>query len=86
MRKRNLWGVLAALAVFYAARMALKMAGDVRRYNHILSLSNEGTVQQELPELMLQVMKRERQTVKEWMNFIKSAPRDLARYMKIESL
>lgn len=86
MNKRNIWGALAALAALYAARMALKMAQDVRRYNHILSLSNEGTVQEEFPELMIQVMKREKQTLKEWMTFMKSAPKDLARYMKIESM
>lgn len=86
MNKRNIWGALAALAALYAVRMTLKMAQEVRRYNHILSMSNEGTVQQEFPELMLQVMKQERQTGKEWMNFMKSAPKDLARYMKIESM
>lgn len=86
MRKRNLWGAVAALAALYAARMAFKMAADLRRYNHILSLSNEGTVRDELPELMIQVMKSERQTVKEWMNFMTSFPKDLARYMKIESM
>jgi DNA-binding transcriptional regulator YbjK len=86
MRKRNLFTALAVLAALYSARMALKMAGDLRRYNHILSLSNEGTVQEEFPELMVQVMKREKQTLKEWMNFITSVPKDIARYMKIESL
>jgi hypothetical protein len=86
MNKRRVWGALAALAALYAARMALKMAEDMRRYNHILSLSNEGTVQQELPELIVQVMKHEKQTVKEWMNLMKSAPKDIARYMKIESM
>jgi hypothetical protein len=86
MNKRRFWGAVAALAALYAVRMTLKMAEDLRRYNHILSLSNEGTVQQEMPELAMQVMKREKQTVKEWMNFMKSAPKDFARYMKIESM
>jgi thymidylate synthase ThyX len=85
-KKRKFWGAIAALAALYAVRMALKMAEDLRRYNHILSLSNEGTVQQEMPELAMQVMKHEKQTVKEWMNFMKSAPKDLARYLKIESM
>lgn len=86
MRKRNLWGAVAALAALYAIRMTIKMVEDVRRYNHILSMSNEGTVQEEFPELMRQVMTRERQTLKEWMNFMKSAPKDIARYIKIESM
>ena len=86
MRKRNLWGAVAALAALYAIRMTIKMAEDLRRYNHILSMSNEGTVQEEFPELMRQVLTRERQTLKEWMNFMKSAPKDIARYMKIESM
>jgi hypothetical protein len=86
MRKRNLWGAVAALAALYAIRMTIKMVEDLRRYNHILSMSNEGTVQEELPELLRQVITRERQTLKEWMNFMKSAPKDIARYMKIESM
>jgi hypothetical protein len=86
MRKRTLWAPLAAIAVLASARMALKMAHDYRRYNHILSLSNEGTVQEEFPELMVQVMKREKQTLKEWLTLMKSFPKDLARYMKIESM
>ena len=86
MRKRNLWGAVAALAALYAIRMTMKMMEDVRRYNHILSMSNEGTVQEELPELLRQIMTRERQTLKEWLTFLKSAPKDFARYMKIESM
>ena len=86
MRKRNLWGAVAALAALYAIRMTMKMMEDLRRYNHILSMSNEGTVREEMPELMRQVMKSEKQTLKEWMNFMKSAPKDIARYMKIESM
>ena len=86
MTKRNCWGAVAVLAVLYSARMALKMAHDLRRYNDILSLSNEGTVQDEMPELMLQVRKRERQTAKEWMNFLKSLPKDLAREAKMWSM
>jgi hypothetical protein len=86
MNKRRIWGAVAALAALYAIRMSIKMLEDLRRYNHILSLSNEGTVQEEFPELMVQVMKQERQTVREWMKFMTSWPKDLARYMKIESM
>lgn len=86
MKKRSIWGVFGVLAALYLARAALKMAGEIKRYNHILSMSNEGTVFDETPELLVQIMKQERQTVKEWMNFMKSAPGDLARYMKIESM
>jgi hypothetical protein len=86
MRKRNLWTVVGVLAALYTTRMALKLAGEYRRYNHILSMSNEGTVQEEFPELMVQVMKNEKQTLKEWKNLMMSAPKDIARYMKIESM
>jgi len=86
MNKRNLWGAVAALAALYAVKIAMKMAHDLRRYNHILSLSNEGTVFEETPELLLQVKKQQRQTFKEWKNLIKSVPKDVARYMKIESM
>jgi hypothetical protein len=86
MKKKHIWAALAALAALYATKMTLKMAQDVKRYNHILSLSNEGTAQEEFPELMLQVLKQQKQTIKEWKNFMKSAPKDLLRYMKIESM
>jgi hypothetical protein len=86
MKKRNLWGAVAALAALYAVKMVMKVTHDVRRYNHILSMSNEGTVAEEAPELLLQVMKQERQTLREWLNFIRSAPKDFARYLKIESM
>jgi hypothetical protein len=86
MKKRTIWGAIAALGVLYAARMGMQMMHDLKRYNHILSLSNEGTVQDEMPELLLQVAKREKQTGKEWMTFFKSFPKDVARYLKIESM
>lgn len=86
MRKRNVLAALATLGALYAVREALKMAGEVRRYNHILSMSNEGTVSQELPELMIMAAKQQKQTAKEWMALMRSAPKDLMRYLKIESM
>lgn len=86
MKKRNVLRLAAVIAALYAAKTAIRYSQEVRRYNHILSLSNEGTVSEELPELMLQVLRREKQTLKEWMRFMTSFPKDLARYLKIESM
>lgn len=85
MRKKALWGV-AILAGLYALRFSLKTSEELRRYNHILSLSNEGPVSQEIPDLMAEVLKQQRQTLAEWMNFVQSAPRDLMRYLKIGTM
>jgi hypothetical protein len=86
MKKRNIWGAVAALAALYAIRMSLKMFEDLRRYNHILSLSNEGTVQEEFPELFVQIKAREKQTLKEWMNLMKAAPKDVMREIKMMTM
>lgn len=86
MRKRKVLGALAALGAIYTLRAALKMASDTRRYNHMRSLSNEGTFQDDFRDLMMQVMDSERQTGREWVNFMKSAPKDLARYIRIGSM
>lgn len=86
MNKKNVWGAIAALAALYVARMAYKMTMEARRYNDILAMSNEGTLQDELPGLMVQIMAGQKQTVKEWMSFMKTAPSDLVRYMKIEAM
>lgn len=86
MKKRYIFGVLALAAVAYAVRMALKMGRDLERYNRILSMSDEGTVQQEAPELLLQLAKQQAQTIKEFQNFARSAPKDALRYLKIESM
>ena len=86
MNKKTLWRTMLALGALYALRMGVKMAGEVNRYNKILAMSNEGTVSDEIPELTLQILKSERQTVREWMNFMMSAPKDLMRYIKIESM
>jgi hypothetical protein len=86
MNKRPIWGAVAALAALYIARVTLKTLDDLRRYNHMLAMSNEGTFQQELPELLPMAVKQQRQSLNEWMEFIRSAPRELLRYLKIESM
>jgi hypothetical protein len=86
VNKKNIWGAIAALGALYLLRMGFKMASELKRYNAILAMSNEGTVSEEMPEVMLQVMKQERQTLREWGNFMQSAPKDLMRYLKIESM
>ena len=84
MRKRAIARTLAIAAALYAAKFVLTMAAELRRYDHLRSLSNEGPVMQETPEIAMQVMRGQRLTVKEWMMFFKSLPKDVARYAKIE--
>ena len=86
MRKRMVWGPIAAIAALYLTRLGFKLAGEWRRYDKILAMSNEGTVAQEFPELMVQIVTQQKQTLKEWKNFLRSAPKDLARYLKIETM
>lgn len=86
MKKRYILGALALLAAAYVARLALKTSQDIDRYNRMLSMSDEGTVQQEAPELLRQVVTQQGQTIKEFANFARSAPKDAARYAKIGSM
>lgn len=86
MTKKIVFGAIAALAAFYTVKMTLKMRHDLKRYNHILSLSDEGTVQEEFPELMLQLAKQETQALKELQTFARKVPKDVKRYMKIEAM
>lgn len=86
MKKKTFWGGLAILAGLYALRFGLKTAEELRRYNHIRSLSDDGTVADEAPELVKKVVRGQGDTLKEWMNFLQSAPKDLARYLKIETM
>ncbi len=86
MKKRMLWGPLAAIAALYAIGVALRAADDMRRYNRILAMSDEGTVAQELPGLMIETVKEERAAVTEWMRFLVTFPGDLLRYFRMESL
>jgi hypothetical protein len=84
MKKRAIARTLAIAAALYMAKLALTMAGELRRYNHIRSLSNEGPVMEETPEVMMQVMRQQRQALKDWIAFFKALPKDIARYAKIE--
>jgi|GEM_PF-4148585 len=86
MRKRTIVKTLAVAGVLYLAKFALTMAGELRRYDHLRSLSNEGPVMQEAPEITMQVVRGQRLIVKEWIMFFKSLPKDVARYVKIESM
>jgi hypothetical protein len=87
MKKRSLLGTVAAIAgTVYFTRLGLKLAGELRRYDHIRSLSNEGPVMEETPELMMQMLTHEREAVKDWVAFIKAIPKDIVRYTKIETM
>ena len=86
MKKRTVLGPLAAIAALYLIRFGFKMAGEWRRYDKILAMSNEGTVAQEIPEFMVQIVTQQKQTLKEWKSFLRSAPKDLVRYLKIETM
>ncbi len=86
MKKRNIAGPLAALAALYLARLGFKLAGELRRYDHLRSMSNEGPVMEETPDIMQQLMVNERPVLKEWKSFFQAIPKDVARYLKIESM
>ncbi|HZZ65613.1 MAG TPA: hypothetical protein VFE17_08955 [Candidatus Baltobacteraceae bacterium] len=86
MRKRMVWGPVAAIAALYLMRFGFKLAGEWRRYDKMLAMSNEGTVAQEFPELMVQIVTQQKQTLKEWKSFLRTAPKDLMRYLKIETM
>jgi hypothetical protein len=87
MKKRAIAGTLVAAGIaWWLTKFALTMAQEVRRYDHIRSLSNEGPVMEETPELTMQVLRQQRQTLKEWMMFFQRFPKEAARYAKIESM
>ena len=86
MKKRYIFGALAVLGAVYLVRMGLKMMSDVDRYNDMLAMSDEGTLQEETPELLMQAIRQQAQTIEEFKNFARHAPKDAARYMKIESM
>lgn len=87
MRKRTLVGTsAAALLGIYFMRLGMKLSGELRRYDRIRSMSNEGPTLEETPDLMMQTMVRERETLKDIVAFFKALPKDIARYLKIESM
>jgi hypothetical protein len=87
MRKRVIAGAVATAGLaLWAAKFWMTMAKELRRYDHLRSLSNEGPVMEETPELTLQVMRQQRLTLREWKMFFERLPKDLARYAKIEMM
>lgn len=87
MKKRAYAGIAAgAAAAFVITRMSFKMAKDLRRYNHLRSLSDEGPVQDEFPDMMLQLMTQERHLALALRDFFKALPHDVARDAKIFSM
>ena len=87
MRKRTVAGTLVAAGfALWATRFLLTTAAELRRYDHIRSLSNEGPIGEETPEIAMQIMREQQQTLKEWVQFLMRFPKDAARYMKIESM
>ena len=86
MKKRILWGPLAALGTLYALRMGMQMAQDMRRYNRMLAMSDEPPLSQKMPDLLRDVVRDERATVKEWFGLLLSFPGELMRYVRMESM
>lgn len=86
MKKRYIVGALGLLATAYLVRLTLKLRQEYVRYNHILSMSDEGNVMEETPELLLQLIEQQAQTVKEFRTLARKVPKDVARYLKIEAM
>lgn len=84
MKKRHWAGTLAVAAVtYYLAKMGFKMARDLERYDRLRAMSNEGPVLEETPDMLMQVMVQERHMLKNWAEFFKAIPKDVARDAKI---
>jgi len=86
MKKRTLWGPVAAIAALYAIKIGLKLADDAQRYNRILAISGEDPLSAKMPRLAMQILSEERATAKEWAAFLLSFPGDLVRYFRMESM
>jgi hypothetical protein len=86
VNKKNIWGAAAALGALYLAAAGLKASAEIRRYNHMRAISGEGPLSEELPGLAKDILIDEGHALKELGNFMLSAPKDLARYLKIESM
>lgn len=87
MKKRYVAGAVAGAALaLWTAKMSMKMARDLRRYNHLRSLSDEGPVQEEMPDMMLQLLTQERHFLMALKSFFQSVPHDIQRDAKIFSM
>jgi hypothetical protein len=87
MKKRYIAGAVAGgIIALWTAKMSMKMAHDLRRYNHIRSLSDEGPIQEETPDMLLQLATQERHWLIAMRDFFKAIPHDVARDAKIFSM
>ena len=76
--------MLAAAA--YLARLAVLLAADWVRYDRMRAMSDEGPFSKELPRLTAEALLEERFMVKDYADFFRSAPSELFRYLKTESM
>ncbi len=86
MRKRMLWGPVAALAAIYALRMAIRMSQDMSRYNRMLAMSDEEPLSRKVPSILGQVVREQRATVNDWLDLLVSFPGELIRYVRMGSM
>jgi hypothetical protein len=73
-------------ACVLVARAAAGTVGDLRHYNRLREMSNEGPLWQELPEMIREIAAKERGLGPQIAGVIASLPADLLRYIQIETM
>ncbi|HEX3369185.1 MAG TPA: hypothetical protein VHS56_06385 [Candidatus Cybelea sp.] len=87
MRSKRIVTIVVASAVAAAlARLAISVAKDVGRYNHLREMSGEGPVWNELPAMLCEVVRREREAPLNLGEVIAGLPADLERYANIKAM
>ncbi|HEY2475187.1 MAG TPA: hypothetical protein VGI19_10335 [Candidatus Cybelea sp.] len=87
MRTKRIAAIVVASAVAAAlARLAISVAKDVARYNHLREMSGEGPVWNELPALLCKIVRREREAPLNLGDGIAGLPGDLERYANIKAM
>lgn len=87
MRPKRLFTTALALAAAgYAARIGILTAFEWRRENKMRAMSDEGPLSKEIPWLMSRTLLEEREFVRELGNFVVKFPKEMARYLKAESM
>jgi hypothetical protein len=87
---RNFKRLLKLLAIGGAcvlvARTAAGATDDLRHYNRLREMSDEGPIWQELPEMIREIAAKERGLPLQIAGVIAGLPADIARYIKIKTM
>ncbi|HEY1884091.1 MAG TPA: hypothetical protein VGG51_13730 [Candidatus Cybelea sp.] len=87
MRTKRIVTIVVASAVAAAlARLAMSVAKDVGRYNHLREISGEGPIWSELPAMLREIVRRECAAPLNLGDVIAGLPADLERYANIKAM